>query len=311
MYWYLKKGQFQEGTMRYSDISLIPEKAIRLGRLKHNFLIVLKFLIFALLLTALSRPRLSNTIRESKTEIVDIMLVIDQSSSMLAQDFKPNRLEAAKEVAKSFILEREGDRLGIIIFAGESFIQCPLTTDTDVLSEFTDQIDIVDKEYDGTAIGMAIANAINRLRFTESESKLMILLSDGSNNRGELDPITAAELASKFDIKIYTIGAGTRGRAPYPVADMWGRTTVQMMDVEVDEETLREISKVTGGRFFRATDNQSLQEIYNEINQLERTEIEVTEYRNYKDLYSWLTIPAAFLSLGFIFMSQPLFRKKM
>ncbi len=311
MYWYLKKGQFQEGTMRYSDISLIPEKAIRLGRLKHNFLIVLKFLIFTLLLTALSRPRLSNTIRESKTEIVDIMLVIDQSSSMLAQDFKPNRLEAAKEVAKSFILEREGDRLGIIIFAGESFIQCPLTTDTDVLSEFTDQIDIVDKEYDGTAIGMAIANAINRLRFTESESKLMILLSDGSNNRGELDPITAAELASKFDIKIYTIGAGTRGRAPYPVADMWGRTTVQMMDVEVDEETLREISKVTGGRFFRATDNQSLQEIYNEINQLERTEIEVTEYRNYKDLYSWLTIPAAFLSLGFIFMSQPLFRKKM
>lgn len=311
VYWYLKKGQFQEGTMRYSDISLIPEKAIRLGRLKHNFLIVLKFLIFTLLLTALSRPRLSNTIRESKTEIVDIMLVIDQSSSMLAQDFKPNRLEAAKEVAKSFILEREGDRLGIIIFAGESFIQCPLTTDTDVLSEFTDQIDIVDKEYDGTAIGMAIANAINRLRFTESESKLMILLSDGSNNRGELDPITAAELASKFDIKIYTIGAGTRGRAPYPVADMWGRTTVQMMDVEVDEETLREISKVTGGRFFRATDNQSLQEIYNEINQLERTEIEVTEYRNYKDLYSWLTIPAAFLSLGFIFMSQPLFRKKM
>lgn len=311
MYWYLKKGQHQEGTMRYSDISLIPKEALQRGRIKQRLLLVIKILIITLILTALSRPRLSNTIKETRTDIVDIMLVIDQSSSMLAQDFKPNRLEAAKDVAKSFILDREGDRLGIIIFAGESFIQCPLTTDTEVLSEFADQITIVDKEHDGTAIGMAIANAINRLRFTESESKLMILLSDGSNNRGELDPITAAELASKFNIKIYTIGAGTRGRAPYPVKDMWGRTTVQMMDVEVDEETLREISKVTGGRFFRATNNQSLIEIYSEINQLERTEIEVTEYRNYKDLYSWLTIPAAFLSLGFIFFSQPIFRMKM
>ena len=158
---------------------------------------------------------------------------------------------------------------------------------------------------------MAIANAINRLRFTESKSKLMILLSDGSNNRGELDPVTAAELASKFNIKIYTIGAGTMGRAPYPTKDIWGRDRVQMMDVEVDEETLKEIAKVTGGRFFRATDNSSLKDVYNEINSLERTKIEVTEFRNYKEMYSWLTIPAAFLAFGFIFLSQPLFRKKM
>ena len=311
LYWYFHNGQYQEGTMLYSDISLIPKDAFQRGQLKSRILLFLRLLIIFLILVALSRPRISNITKETTTDIIDIMLVIDQSSSMLAQDFKPNRLEAAKDVAKSFILDREGDRLGIIVFAGQSFIQCPLTTDIDVLSEFIEQINIVDKEYDGTAIGMAIANAINRLRFTESKSKLMILLSDGSNNRGELDPVTAAELASKFNIKIYTIGAGTMGRAPYPTKDIWGRDRVQMMDVEVDEETLKEIAKVTGGRFFRATDNSSLKDVYNEINSLERTKIEVTEFRNYKEMYSWLTIPAAFLAFGFIFLSQPLFRKKM
>ena len=186
------------------------------------------------------------------------MLVIDMSSSMLAQDFKPNRLEAAKEVAKSFVNDRAGDRLGIIIFAGESFIQCPLTVDTDILIQFIDKIEVAQEEYDGTAIGMAIANATNRLRFSNSKSKLMILLSDGSNNRGEIEPVTAAELAEKFNIKIYTIGAGSIGKAPYPVKDIWGRATVQMMDVDVDEETLKEIANVTNGRFFRATDNETL-----------------------------------------------------
>ena len=158
--------------------------------------------IILLIILALARPRLSEISRETKTEIIDILLVIDQSSSMLAQDFKPNRLEAAKDVAKTFIKDREGDRLGIIVFAGESYIQCPLTRDIDVLLKFTDEIKIIDREHDGTAIGMAIANSINRLRESEAKSKTIILLSDGSNNQGELEPVTAAELAEKFDIKI-------------------------------------------------------------------------------------------------------------
>jgi Ca-activated chloride channel family protein len=240
---------------------------------------------------------------------VDILLVIDQSSSMLAQDFKPNRLEAAKEVAKKFIKDREGDRLGLIVFAGEPYIQCPLTRDINVLLEFTDEIEIIDQEHDGTAIGMAIANSINRLRESDTKSKTIILLSDGSNNQGELDPITAAGLAAKFDIKIYTVAAGTHGLAPYPVTDAWGRQVIQKVQVDVDEESLKEIAIITGGQFFRATDNKSLLKVYEDIDALERTEIEVKEYQNYTELYSWFTIPAAFASIFFLFFSRGIFHK--
>ena len=207
--WYYKKGQHQEATVRFSNLDLIPNSVIRNGKMKNMVFILGRLAIISLIILALARPRLSDTIRETKTEIIDILLVIDQSSSMLAQDFKPNRLEAAKDVAKTFIKDREGDRLGIIVFAGESYIQCPLTRDIDVLLEFTDEIEIIDREHDGTAIGMAIANSINRLRESEAKSKTIILLSDGSNNQGELEPVTAAELAEKFDIKIYTVAAGT------------------------------------------------------------------------------------------------------
>ena len=307
--WYFMKGQNQEATIRYSNIDLIPKSVIRSGRMKNLVFIIGRIVIMLLIILALARPRLRDTVRETKTEIIDILLVIDQSSSMLAQDFKPNRLEAAKEVAKTFIKDREGDRLGLIVFAGESYIQCPLTRDIDVLLEFTDEIKIIDREHDGTAIGMAIANSINRLRESEAKSKTIILLSDGSNNQGELDPITAADLAAKFDIKIYTVAAGTHGLAPYPVTDAWGRQVIQKVQVDVDEESLKEIAKITGGQFFRATDNKSLQKVYQEIDTLERTEIEVTEYQNYTELYSWLTIPAAFASLFFIFLSRGIFHK--
>ena len=307
--WYFKQGQNQEATIRYSNLDLIPESVIRSGRMKNLVFILGRIAIMLLIILALARPRLADTVRETKTEIIDILLVIDQSSSMLAQDFKPNRLEAAKEVAKTFIKEREGDRLGLIVFAGESYIQCPLTRDIDVLLEFTDEIEIIEREHDGTAIGMAIANSINRLRESEAKSKTIILLSDGSNNQGELDPITAADLAAKFDIKIYTVAAGTHGLAPYPVTDAWGRQVIQKVQVEVDEESLMEIAKITGGQFFRATDNKSLQKVYQEIDELERTEIEVTEYQNYTELYSWLTIPAAFASIFFIFLTRGIFHK--
>ena len=307
--WYFKKGQNQEATIRFSNLELISKSVIRNGKMKNMFFIIGRLFIMLLIIFALARPRLSDTIRESKTEIVDILLVIDQSSSMLAQDFKPNRLEAAKEVAKKFIKDREGDRLGLIVFAGEPYIQCPLTRDINVLLEFTDEIEIIDQEHDGTAIGMAIANSINRLRESDTKSKTIILLSDGSNNQGELDPITAAGLAAKFDIKIYTVAAGTHGLAPYPVTDAWGRQVIQKVQVDVDEESLKEIAIITGGQFFRATDNKSLLKVYEDIDALERTEIEVKEYQNYTELYSWFTIPAAFASIFFLFLSRGIFHK--
>ena len=307
--WYFKKGQNQEATIRFSNLDLISESVIRNGKMKNMFFIIGRLFIMLLIIFALARPRLSDTIRESKTEIVDILLVIDQSSSMLAQDFKPNRLEAAKEVAKKFIKDREGDRLGLIVFAGEPYIQCPLTRDINVLLEFTDEIEIIDQEHDGTAIGMAIANSINRLRESDTKSKTIILLSDGSNNQGELDPITAAGLAAKFGIKIYTVAAGTHGLAPYPITDAWGRQVIQKVQVDVDEESLKEIAIITGGQFFRATDNKSLLKVYEDIDALERTEIEVKEYQNYTELYSWFTIPAAFASILFLFFSRGIFHK--
>ena len=304
-----KRRHKTEGTMRFSHIDLIPDLAIKSGERKSLLLLVNKLFVLALIILALSGPRFSQKITESNMEIIDIMLVVDQSSSMLAMDFEPNRLGAVKEVAKSFIAERDGDRLGIIVFAEQSFIQCPLTTDTEVLIDFADQIEIAPKEHDGTAIGMAIANAINRLRESETESKIMILLSDGSNNQGELDPLTGAELASKFGIKIYTIGAGTKGTAPYPVGLRGGQQIIQHVEVDVDEETLGQIAEITGGRFFRATDNSSLKQIYDEINELERTEIEVKEYNNYHDLYDYAVIPATFFAIGFLFLSRGIFRR--
>ncbi len=307
--WYLKKGRHEEASIRYSNIEFIPKVAIRRGEWKARGLIFTKLIIISLMILALARPRISDTIRETNVEVVDILLVIDQSSSMLAQDFKPNRLEAAKMVAQSFIKAREGDRLGLIVFAGESYIQCPITRDVDILTDFTKQIEIVDKKHDGTAIGMAIATAINRLRDSEATSKVAILLSDGSNNAGELDPITAAELAATFGIRFYTVAAGTHGMAPYPVTDMWGRKTIQSIQVDVDEATLKEIATITGGQFFRATDNESLQKVYSEINELERTEIEVMEYQNFTELYSWFTIPAALLSLIFLATTRGIFGK--
>ena len=307
--WYLKKGIDKEASIRFSNFDLIPESVIANGKYLNRVFILVKLLIMILIIIALARPRLSDTIRETNAEIIDILLVIDQSSSMLAQDFKPNRLEAAKNVAKTFITDRAGDRFGLIVFAGESYIQCPMTRDVNVLVDFTDEIEIIDEENDGTAIGMAIANSINRLRDSKSETKIIILLSDGSNNKGELDPITAAELASKFNIKIYTIAAGAEGLAPYPVTDGWGRKVIQNIQVDVDEESLKQIASITGGQFFRATDNQSLKMIYKEIDQLEKTKIEIEEYQNYTELYSWFTIPAAFVSLIFIFLSRGIFNK--
>ncbi len=307
--WYRRRGRRLEGVLRYSSLDLFDRRAVRSGHRKVRVLLAGRYLLLGLLALAMARPQITDTVRENQVEVIDIMLVLDISSSMLAADFKPNRLEAAKTVAQQFIQDRTSDRMGIVVFAGESFIQCPLTSDNEVLQNLLARVSSVDKEHDGTAIGMAIANAINRLRDSEAVSKVMILLSDGSNNAGELDPTTAAHLAEKFGIKIYTIGAGTHGLAPYPVSDpIWGQRMVQV-EVDLDEETLQEVAKITGGQYFRATDQKSLSEIYSQINQLERTEIEVHEYVNIEELYGWLVIPASILGLLLPAVGVGIFRK--
>ena len=290
LFWYQSKGKKNEAVFLISSKQFLSEAIINSGRKKNILLKSGQLLTIILIIFGLSRPRLVDKITETSVEVVDMILVLDISSSMLADDFKPNRLEAVKNTAVNFINSRKSDRIGIIVFAGESFIQCPLTVDKSVLKSLIDEINIVSKEYDGTAIGMAIANATNRLRKSSVKSKVMVLLSDGSNNSGEIDPRTAAELASQYDIKIYTIGAGTNQaftRIP-------GRGLIKN---EIDEETLKFIANKTGGKFFRATDIKALESIYNEIDTLERSEIEVKEYSNYTEIYIWILFPALILGL--------------
>ena len=275
---------------------------IRKGVYKKRLLSFIQYLSMFLIILGLSRPRMIESLQEKNIEIIDIVLVIDISSSMLATDFQPNRLEVVKKTAKDFITQRKGDRLGILVFAGESFIQCPLTIDNEVLLSLMSEIKVAQQSYDGTAIGMAIANATNRLRNSDAKSKVMILLSDGSNNAGELDPNTAADLAKQFGIKIYTIGAGTN----QDVSFIPGRGYIRN---EIDEETLKAIAKQTGGQYFRATNTEGLKEIYSTINALERTEVEIKVFTQYRELYGWLFIPALALGLGGNLLGRLYFRR--
>tara|TARA_B100000900_G_scaffold319401_1_gene278538 strand:+ start:461 stop:1429 length:969 start_codon:yes stop_codon:yes gene_type:complete len=299
--WYQKKGKKNEAVFLISSKRFLSEAIINSGRKKNILLKLCQLLYIILIIIGLSRPQLVDTIKETSVDVVDMILVLDISSSMLADDFQPNRLEAVKKTAINFIDSRKSDRIGIIVFAGESFIQCPLTVDKLVLKSLIDEINIVSKEYDGTAIGMAIANATNRLRKSLVKSKVMVLLSDGSNNSGEIDPRTAAELASQYNIKIYTIGAGTNQaftRIP-------GRGLIKN---EIDEETLKFIANKTGGKFYRATDIKALESIYNEIDTLERSEIEVKEYSNYTEIYIWILFPALILGLFIEFYKRFILR---
>ena len=262
---------------------------------------VLRCAAFVLLVVALARPQDVDEQRRSSAEGIDIMLAIDVSGSMLARDFKPDRITAAKEVAGRFIADRYGDRLGLVVFAGEAFTQSPLTTDQSTLQTMLSRIrsGIIE---DGTAIGNGLATAINRLRESDAKSKVIILLTDGVNNRGEIAPLMAADIAADMGIKVYTIGVGTRGKAPYPVVDMFGNMSFQPMDVEIDEKTLEGIAERTGGRYFRATDNDKLQSIYDEINQLEKSKVEVTDYTVYHERFLALLLAAlGVLLLEFVF----------
>ena len=257
---------------------------------------VLRAAAFALLVVALARPQDVEQNVSTSTEGIDIMLSIDVSGSMLARDFKPDRITAAKEVAGSFISDRYGDRIGLVAFAGEAFTQSPLTTDQSTLQTLLARIRSGLIE-DGTAIGNGLATAINRLRESEAKSKVIILLTDGINNRGEIAPMTAAEIARAQGIRVYTIGVGSRGTAPYPAVDMFGNMTFINQKVEIDEKTLTEIARLTGGRYFRATDKEKLQAIYDEINQLEKSRVEVTERITYHELFlGWVLAALALLT---------------
>lgn len=254
----------------------------------------LRCIAVALLIVALARPQTSEYGNNSTTEGIDIVLALDVSGSMLARDFKPDRISSAKEVASKFIVDRPTDRMGLVIFAGESFTQCPLTTDKRSLQNLLSQVESGILE-DGTAIGNGLATSVNRLKESDAKSKVVILLTDGVNNSGQIAPLTAAEIAKTYGIRVYTIGVGSMGTAPYPAIDVWGNMSFIPMKVEIDEGILTQIAEQTGGEYFRATDEDKLRKVYDRINELERTKIETNDFVNYEELFIWYVIAALIL----------------
>jgi Ca-activated chloride channel family protein len=285
--WYFWKGFKRQPSVKYSSLGFLKGFSPTIKERLRHLPFILRLLAIVLFIVALARPQTFSSGENIYTEGIDIAMVLDISGSMLAEDLKPNRLEAAKEVIDNFIAGRTSDRIGLVIFARDAFTQCPLTVDYSVLRDLLKQVKSGMVE-DGTAIGNAIANGVNRLKDSDAKSKIIILLTDGVNNAGEVDPVSAAEIAKTFGIRIYTIGVGTRGNAPFPVQTPFG-IRYQMAPVEIDEAVLQKISNITDGQYFRATDNKTLEDIYNKIDKLEKTRIEVTSYRNAKELfYGWL-----------------------
>ncbi|MBI1288695.1 MAG: VWA domain-containing protein [Flavobacteriales bacterium] len=292
---------------RYSNVNNIrgAESTIK-SKLVH-LPFALRMLAAALLIVVLARPQSSSSWQDVTTEGIDMVMALDISGSMLAEDFKPNRLEAAKKVAKTFIQSRPNDRIGLVVFAGESFTQCPLTTDHSVILNLFNDVKSGMLE-DGTAIGMGLATSVKRLKDSEAISKVVILLTDGDNNSGSIAPLTAAEIAKEFGVRVYTIGVGTRGTAPYPQVDPFGRTVYTQMEVKINEELLTQIADMTGGHYFRATDNASLEDVYKEIDELEKSKIDVTEYRKRKEEYLPLAIAALLLLALEVLLKQTVLR---
>ena len=261
---------------------------------------VLRLAAFTVAIIALARPVVVNHQEETTTEGIDIVLAMDISGSMLARDFTPDRLSAAKQLATEFVAERTGDRISVVAFAGEAFTQCPLTSDQATVGTMLSRLRSGVVE-DGTAIGNGLATAINRLRESGAKSKVVILLTDGVNNRGQISPIMAADIAKDLGIKVYTIGVGSRDKAPMPAYDPFGNITYVMADVEIDEELLRDIASKTSGEYFRASDNEALKAIYEQINEMEKSKVEVTHYTSYEELYmGWLVIALLLLAAEFV-----------
>ena len=275
--WYIWKLRNARASVQLSSTDSLRRqpKSLRVWLIHVPF--ALRVMVITLLSLALARPQLSNRWQSESTEGIDIMMALDISGTMLGEDLKPNRLEAAKTVATDFVLSRPNDQIGLVVFAGESFTQCPLTTDHAVLVNLFQSVKFGMIE-DGTAIGLGLANAVNRMKDSETKSKVVILLTDGSNNRGDIDPMTAAEIAKTFNIRVYAIGVGSYNKeVRVPIHTPYG-VQYGTMSSEFDESTLRNIAQMTGGEYFRATDNNSLKAIYQQIDQLEKTKIRVREY---------------------------------
>ncbi len=293
--WYIYKLSKNQASLQVSSSEAFDLPAATSWKvwLRH-VPFILRTLAVAVLIIILARPQSTNNWQNTSTEGIDIVMAMDISTSMLAQDLKPDRLEAAKDVAASFINGRPNDNIGLVVFAAESFTQCPLTTDhTVLLNLFKDvQPGVIQ---DGTAIGLGLANAVSRIKDSQAKSKVIILLTDGVNNTGEIAPVTAAEIAKTFGVRVYTIGVGTQGKAPYPFQTAFG-IQYQNVDVDIDEPTLKQIAALTGGQYFRATDNASLREIYSEIDKMEKTKISVQEYSKKQEEYkNWALLLFALL----------------
>ncbi len=304
--WYILRHKKQEASVNFSDLKGMVKLPKTWKAYLRHLLFALKMAALALLIVALARPQSSSTNSTSNIEGIDIVMAMDVSGSMLARDLKPDRLTAAKNVASDFVKDRPGDRMGLVIFSGETFTQVPLTTDHGVMLNMLAEMKngLID---DGTAIGDGLATAISRLKDSEAISKVVILLTDGMNNAGSVDPYTAAEMAKLFGVRVYTIGVGSYGTAPYPVQTPFG-TQMQQMKVEIDEKLLTTIANSTGGKYFRATNNQKLDEIYAEIDKLERSKIEVTEFRRlHEEFYPLVALALALLLLEFL-LRKTIFR---
>jgi Ca-activated chloride channel family protein len=286
-------------SIQYSAVDVVRAAGGTWARWTRHTPVGLRALALTALIVALARPQTGITTENVLTEGIDIVLVLDVSSSMLAEDLEPNRLEAAKAVAMNFVAGRRNDRLALVAFAGQAFTQAPLTFDYGVVRSLIGELEIGMIE-DGTAVGMGLATAVKRLQASDAASKVVILLTDGRSNRGEIGPVTAAQMARALDVRVYTIGAGSQGTARVPVQSPLGGTRYATMEVDIDEPTLREVAEVTGGRYFRATDNESLASIYAEIDELERTEIEIENFTQFGEEFP---LP---LGLGFLLLMAEL-----
>ena len=296
--WYLWRYRKQEAALQHSNLSLFDgigqSLRVRLRWLPY----ALRCLAVGAMVVALARPQSQLSRQEMTVEGIDVVLAMDISGSMLAEDFKPNRLEAAKKVAADFIEGRKNDRMGLVVFAGEAFTQVPLTIDHQVLLK---QLGAVKSGLvrDGTALGDGLATAINRIKDSQAESKVIILLTDGVNNQGSVDPLSAAEIAALYNIRLYTIGVGARGKAPFPFRDQFGRVHYQNIDVEIDEDLMKQMASATGdGQYFRATNKKALEQIFDQIDEMETSKIDVTQYAQTRDEHQpWLWLAAIALLL--------------
>jgi Ca-activated chloride channel homolog len=303
--WFTAKSR---GGMRFSSTEALKEAGATWKTRLRWAPGVLRVLGLSLAILAMARPQNLNVIQERFAEGVDIMMVLDTSTSMRAEDFRPNRFEAAKSVGTDFIQGRTSDRVGLIVFAANAYTQAPLTLDYAFLTQMLAEVEVGVIE-DGTAIGTALAMAVNRLKETEAKSKVVILLTDGQNNRGELSPETAAEVAKTLGVRVYAIGVGQHGEAPFVVDHPFAGRQRRMVPVEIDEEMLQAVADMTGGKYFRATNNRALSDIYDQIGELEKTKIEERVYTDYEELYPMFLFPGLLLLFVEVLLSTTLFRR--